>query len=262
MRSLHLTGAPNTRDLGGLRTMDRHTVRSGMLLRSGKLEFLTQEDCDTLMSVPLHTVIDFRTVREMQEMPDTVIPGVEYVSCPILEEMSGITRETYKDEIPPYYRAAMAAGYEAEDRMTHLYLPLVEGDYSLAHYQEFLDRVLSHEGGALLYHCTAGKDRVGVATMLILSALGVDRETILEDYLLTNQYTAPELEAVVEKGRQYSSDPSLEYAIRAFDSARERYLRRAWQSIDERYGDVKTFLSERLDFGEEKQTALREKYLK
>lgn len=262
MRSLHLTGAPNTRDLGGLQTRDGRTVRSGRILRSGKLEFLTEADCEILKSVPLRTVVDFRTAREMREMPDVVIPGVEYVSCPILEEMSGITRETAADEIPPYYRAAMAAGYEAENRMTHLYLPLVEGEYSLTHYQQFLDLVLHHENGALLYHCTAGKDRVGVATMLILTALGIDRETILEDYLLTNQYTAQELEEAVRRGKQYSDDPSLEYAIRAFDSARERYLRRAWQSIDERYGSVETFMTERLDFGEEKQAALREKYLR
>lgn len=262
MRSYHLTGAPNARDLGGLRTIDGGEIRKGLLIRSDMLQHLTEEDCRILEGIPLKTVIDFRTEREQREMPDAAIPGVEYVSCPILEEMTGITREQATDDIPPYYRAAIAAGFEAENRMTQLYIPLVEGEYSLKHYQEFLDHVLNHEGGALLYHCTAGKDRVGIGTMLILTALGVNRETILEDYLLTNQYCKSAVDRTVETAKQYSDAPSTEFAIRAFDSARERYLRTAWESIDRRYGDVKTFMTERLDFGEEKQAALREKYLK
>lgn len=262
MRSLHLTGAPNCRDLGGLKTADGRTIKSGLLLRSGMLQRLTEEDCAVLQRVPLKTVIDLRTDREMQEMPDAAIPGVTYVHCPILEEMTGITREQTEEEIPAFFRAAMAAGFEAENRMTQLYIPLVESDYSLDHYRQFLNHVLTHEGGALLYHCTAGKDRVGVGTMLILTALGVDRETILEDYLLTNTYCKAETDGTVETAKKYSTEPSTEFAIRAFDSARERYLRRSWESIDTRYGDVTRFLTERLDFGPEKQAALREKYLK
>lgn len=262
MRSLHLIGAPNARDLGGLQTTDGREIRKGMLIRSGMLQHLTDEDCEILRSVPLKTVIDFRTEREMQEMPDVKIPGVRYVPCPILKEMSGITREETENVIPAFFRAAMDAGFEAEDRMTQMYIPLVEGDYSLDHYREFLDHVLHHENGALLYHCTAGKDRVGVGTMLILTALGVDRDTILEDYLLTNNYCKSETDQTVKTAKKYSDAPSTEFAIRAFDSARERYMRTAWESIDRRYGDVKTFMTERLDFGEEKQAALREKYLK
>ena len=262
MRSLHLTGAPNARDLGGLHTTDGREIRKGMLIRSDMLQHLTEADCTVLERIPLKTVIDFRTAREMREMPDAVIPGVTYVPCPILQEMSGITREQVSEEIPPYYRAAIDAGFEAENRMTQMYIPLVEGDYSLEHYRQFLDHVLHHEGGALLYHCTAGKDRVGIGTMLILTALGVDRDTILEDYLLTNVYCEAETDQTVEKAKLYSDAPSTEFAVRAFDSARERYMRTAWDSIDRRYGDVKTFMTERLDFGEEKQAALREKYLK
>ena len=262
MRNLHLTGAPNARDLGGIRTADGREIRKGMLIRSGMLQHLTDADCEVLRSVPLKTVVDFRTEREMQEMPDVRISGVQYIHCPILKEMSGITREETENVIPAFFRAAMDAGFEAEDRMTQMYIPLVEGDYSLDHYREFLDHVLCHEDGALLYHCTAGKDRVGVGTMLILTALGVDRDTILEDYLLTNIYCKAETDQTVETAKKYSDALSTEFAIRAFDSARERYMRTAWDSIDRRYGDVKTFMTERLDFGEEKQAALREKYLK
>ena len=261
MRHLGLSGAPNARDLGGLCTVDGKTVRSGALIRSGELSRLTAEDVKKLSDAGLRTVVDFRTEYERDEKPDVMMPGVRYVSCPILEQMTGITREQTGNEIPPFFRAAITAGKSAEDRMSGLYLPLVEGEYSLTHYAEFLRHVLHHEDGALLYHCTAGKDRVGVATMLILEALGVERTAILEDYLLTNTYVAPETEETIRTARRYSDDPDLEFAIWAFDSARERYLRNAWDSIDRNFGSTLKFMEQKLSFGMHEVSQLREKYL-
>ena len=261
MIHLGLTGAPNARDLGGIQTADGRTVKPGMLIRSGELSRITDADAQKLSDAGLKTVVDFRTEYERNEKPDTVIPGVSYIHCPILEQMTGITREQTGNEIPPYFRAAIAAGRKAEERMSGLYLPLVEGEYSTTHYASFLKMVLNHEDGALLYHCTAGKDRVGVATMLILTALGVARETILADYLLTNTYLEAETEQIVQDAKRYSDDPDLEYAIRAFESARERYLRNAWSSVERNYGSTEVFLERKLGFGAHETDALREKYL-
>ena len=261
MMHLGLTGAPNARDLGGIRTTDGRSVKPGMLIRSGELSRLTDHDVQRLSDLGLKTVVDFRTDYEKKEKPDAAGPGVSYVDCPILEQMTGITREQTGNEIPPFFRAAISAGKDAEDRMTDLYLPLVESEYSTSHYAEFLRLVLHHEGGAFLYHCTAGKDRVGVATMLILSALGVTRETILEDSPLTNTFLASETAQTVQDAKRYSDDPDLEFAIWAFDSARERYIRNAWASIDRNYGSTEAFLERKLGFGEHEVTALREKYL-
>ena len=153
------------------------------------------------------------------------------------------------------------AGMDAENKMTDLYTPLVESAYSVAHYRQFFELVLRQGDGALLYHCTAGKDRVGVGTMLLLTALGVERETILEDYLRTNEYVAAVTEWTVERVRQYTDDPAAVFAVRAFDAARERYLGAAWQSIDARYGSVEAFLEQALGVGAPERAALREKYL-
>lgn len=263
MKMIHLglTGAPNARDLGGIPTADGRSVQPGMLIRSGELSRLTQTDVQKLTDAGLKTVVDFRTEYEQNEKPDAVIPGVTYLHCPILEQMTGITREQTGNEIPPYYRAAIRAGKDAAERMAGLYLPLVEGEYSTTHYAQFLRYVLNHKDGALLYHCTAGKDRVGVATMLILEALGVTRETILEDYLLTNGFLAAETDQVVQEAMQYSDSPDLEFAVRAFEAASERYLRNAWASIDLNYGSTEAFLEQKLQFGAHEISALREKYL-
>ena len=260
-RRLPLSGAPNTRDLGGLKTMDGRIIRTGRLLRSGALGQLTDQDVALLQSIPLRKIVDFRTEREISEKPDLSIPGVESIHCPILPQLTGVTRELGEDGIPAYFRMALEIGMEADTWMAGLYLPLVESEYSHTHYREFFRILMSHEDGALLYHCTIGKDRVGVGTMLLLSALGVDRQTIMEDYLLTTPYTELNRRAVCQEAREYTADPAALFALEAFESARESYLNAAYQSIEKRYGSVDRYLTEGLAVGPEERKLLRSLYL-
>ena len=81
-----LRGAPNARDLGGLPTMDGRTIRPGLLLRSGELAGITEPDAQALTKYPLRTVVDFRTDLEREQKPDRVLPGVQYVHCPIVQQ--------------------------------------------------------------------------------------------------------------------------------------------------------------------------------
>ena len=260
-RKLALSGAPNTRDLGGLKTADGRVIRSGRLLRSGALGQITDQDVALLQSIPLETVVDFRTEREISEKPDLIIPGVRQIHCPILPQLTGVTRELGDDGIPAYFRMALNIGMEADAWMAGLYLPLVESEYSQVHYHEFFQILMNHREGALLYHCTIGKDRVGVGTMLLLSALGVDRETIMEDYLLTTPYTEQNRRAGCEEAKAYTDDPAAQFALEAFESARESYLNAAYHSIEQNYGSVDTYLSQALGIGEEERDILRSLYL-
>ena len=261
IRRLPLSGAPNTRDLGGLKTMDGRIIRTGRLLRSGALGQLTDLDISLLQSIPLRTVVDFRTEREISEKPDLMIPGVQQIHCPILPQLTGVTRELGEDGIPAYFRMALEIGMEADTWMAGLYLPLVESEYSQSHYREFFRIIMNNGDGALLYHCTIGKDRVGVGTMLLLSALGVDRETIMEDYLLTTPYTEQNRRAVCQEAKVYTDDPAAQFALEAFESARESYLRAAYQSIEQNYGSVDTYLLEVLGIGAEERKKLSDLYL-
>ena len=260
-RRLCLTGAPNTRDLGGLKTMDGRVIRRGRLLRSGALGKLSEQDIIFLQSIPLRTVVDFRTEREIAEKPDLVIPGVRQIHCPILPQLTGVTRELGEDGMPSYFRMALEIGMQADTWMAGLYLPLVESEYSQTHYREFFRILLSHTEGALLYHCTIGKDRVGVGTMLLLSALGVDRSAIMEDYLLTTPYTEESRRAVCREALEYTDDPAAQFALEAFESARESYLNAAYHSIEQNYGSVSEYLSGVIGIGAKEREALRLLYL-
>ena len=260
-RKLPLSGAPNTRDLGGLQTRDGRVIRRGRLLRSGALGKLTKQDVAFLRSVPLRTVVDFRTEREMAEKPDLLIPGVKQIHCPILPQLTGVTRELGEDGMPAYFRMALQIGMEADIWMARLYLPLVESEYSQTHYRDFFRLLMQHSDGALLYHCTIGKDRVGVGTMLLLSALGVNRDIIMEDYLLTTPCTEQNRRAVCREALDYTQDPAAQFALEAFESARESYLNAAFQSIDRNYGSVDRYLSEVLGIGADEREILCSLYL-
>lgn len=260
-RRLFLSGAPNTRDLGGLKTIDGCVIRRGCLLRSGALGQLSEQDIAVLQSIPLRTVVDFRTEWEISEKPDLDIPGVRQIHCPILPQLTGVTRELGDDGIPAYFRMALEIGMKADTWMAGLYLPLVESDYCQTHYRDFFGILLNHMEGALLYHCTIGKDRVGVGTMLLLSALGVDRDTIMEDYLLTTPYTEENRRAVCREAMEYTDDPAAQFALEAFESARESYLNAAFQSIDRNYGSVDAYLSDVLGIGSKERDILRSLYL-
>ena len=228
-----LRGAPNARDLGGLPTMDGRTIRPGLLLRSGELAGITEPDAQTLTKYPLRTVVDFRTDLEREQKPDRVLPGVQYVHCPIVQQAAaGLTREEHADPYAAVVAHAKAMAGRERAFMCELYRSLVTQAFSIAHYRQFFALLLAQTDGALLYHCTAGKDRVGVGTMLLLTAV-VD-------------YDLSEAEREV---------------IRTFDRADAAFLTAARDAVAERYGSVDAFLTQALGVGAAERAALRARYL-
>ena len=134
-----LRGAPNARDLGGLPTMDGRTVRPGLLLRSGELAGITERDAQTLADYPLRTVVDFRTDLEREQKPDRVLPGVQYVHCPIVQQAAaGLTREEHADPYAAVVAHAKAMAGRERAFMCELYRSLVTQEFSIAHYRRFL----------------------------------------------------------------------------------------------------------------------------
>lgn len=263
-----LGGAPNARDLGGIETLDGRTLRRGRLIRSGMLSRLDDKDIAYLKNAGLRTVVDFRTAAERIQKPDRLPEGTEYIVCPMLEDKTdGITRdkpETEDEEAQRTVKMAqrlMARDPDGAAQMRSLYPLLVTLEHSVLHYRQFFEILLRHEDGALLYHCTLGKDRVGTATALILSALNVPRETIYSDYLITRTRCAPGTERLVENCARYTGDAATLEFIRAIDTVREDFLGAAFEAIDESCGSMDNFLRDRMGLDSKKLSRLRELYL-
>ena len=145
--------------------------------------------------------------------------------------------------------------------MCAMYRSLVTHDYSIAHYRQFFAHLLAQTDGALLYHCSAGKDRVGVGTMLLLTALGVDWPVIVENYLITNERMAATTDCLLTAVKDYDLTEAERDVIRTFDSADAEFLTAARDAAEARYGSMDAFLSQALGVGAAEREALRARWL-
>jgi protein-tyrosine phosphatase len=182
-RSLRLTGASNCRDVGGYAATDGRTVRWRRLFRSGHLAALTVDDAATLRALGVSRVIDLRGAAGRAAAPDA-LPGARQYPLPI-EPVVVQRLKALLDAGQPVTPASMAA------LMRQTYRAFARDD--AAHFAALFGHLLASDE-PLLIHCTAGTDRTGVCSALILLALGVPREAVMRDYLLTNDlYRMPPL---------------------------------------------------------------------
>ena len=229
----------NKRDLGGLKTKDGKTIRPGMIIRSAQLGEAEESDLNGIS-----TIIDLRTIAEREEKPDQAC-GREYLPIPIFEKVNeGIDGVSHEEKKQQSLIPDMAVLYGI--------LMRVYAD----NFRKILKTILEHDysKGAVLWHCTEGKDRCGMTTALVLEALGVDRDTILEDYLKTNLINLPKAAKVREKLLETHGEEVAEGAYRAY-IADEKYIRAAWEEMG---GD---YIRGRLGITEEELEAFRDKIL-
>lgn len=253
-----LKGAPNTRDLGGYETKDGRVVKSHKLIRSGALYHLTEKDKEILTKeFEVKTDVDFRSRMEADQKPDPQLPGVRYEHIPIIDEAAaGITRENVnglEDMILKASDYILNSDKAAGDFMKKTYWDLVTNEFSIAQYRKFFEVISREEQGAVLWHCSVGKDRAGVGTVLVLLALGVPRETILEDYLLTNQFLKEETQQLVEAVAKVHNHPELLKAAAEINGVCRDYLDTVFQALDENWGSADQFLEEKLGLTAQKR---------
>lgn len=254
-----LEGLHNTRDLGGMETADGRRIVPGRLLRSGALADATETDKRTLLTeYRLKTVVDFRTELEQSEKPDPQWEGVTNIFHPITsEKVMGITRE--KGGLADL----LDIGAAAEGVMMRLYPDLVCSGFSRRQYAEFLRMVLKQEDGAILWHCSAGKDRAGMGTALLLFVLGVPEETIREDYMRTNTYLQEDNSRLLHMlAEVFGAEPQQLDGVRVIFETREAFFESAVSAIQEKYGSTERYFKEGLGLTEEELCGLREKYLR
>ncbi|MCB1631751.1 MAG: tyrosine-protein phosphatase [Pseudomonadales bacterium] len=244
-------GAPNFRDLGGYLTRDGRRLRTGMLYRSGSLAHLTDADLERLATLKLHTVYDFRTPAEVGPAPDRLPPdsGIERVALPIGDpgvDVEALRKRIYAGDIEGLQLAGSYAN-----------LVLDKSDIYRAWFEDLLDtrRIPG------VFHCTAGKDRTGVGAALFLYALGVPRETVLQDYLASNYYLHDSIEGTVWKARLASRFKVDGDRLRALLGVNEGLLENAFEAIEARYGSLDHYLEQALGLDAEKRERLQALYL-
>ena len=169
-RALDFDGCVNFRDLGGYRTRDGRQLAWRRLFRADGLNKLTERDHRQLTELGLTTVIDLRTVDEAEQrgrFPVDAVP-VRYVDLPLTDVLPST------EELPSWREASYVAAR---------YVDMVtRGGSALT---GAIEALASPDGLPAVFHCSAGKDRTGVLSALVLAFLGVPDETIVEDYALS-----------------------------------------------------------------------------
>lgn len=263
---IRLSGAHNTRDLGGYQTVDGRRIKERRLIRSGELLNTTEEDRKILFETyGVKKVIDFRTEVERKKKPDPRHPGVVWVDNPILsEEVLGISTGQAKEGDGPmdmFIRHAASLKGNAIAYISPLYENLVTNEFAVSQYRRFFELLLEHEDGAVLWHCSAGKDRVGIGTALLLLALGVDRETVTSDYLKSNECMKDEIEAIGRLAYEKTGDKATAEAVMLLDGVAREYIETAFGRIEAEYKTVENYLEEVMGLTADKRSLLKGKYL-
>lgn len=251
----------NTRDLGDIPASDGKRIKSKCLLRSGMLNHASKSDLSKLTDeYNLRTVIDLRTEEERQHKPDPLdkLSRVTFVNIPILtDEMTGITHGPHDDLI----EAVETIAADPVGLMTSLYPKMVleaEGQKGLS---TFFGELLESNGDTILWHCTMGKDRVGITTYLLLSALGVPPEVAMQDYLATNKFMHSATQEILEFLAHLPVPSQIKEGIHIMNSADTRFLKAALDAIETECGSLDAYLHEVLGIDKEKKAELQAKYL-
>jgi protein-tyrosine phosphatase len=237
-----LQGASNLRDLGGWPTGDGRRVRFGRIYRSAALNALTPGDLHTLEALHLRHICDLRGDGEREKFPSRVPPGATVHALGIAPTIGASLRDLVANHA--------ATAEDVMQVMQQAYSAYASDWHH--RYRAMFDLLLRDEDdGALLFHCTAGKDRTGFGAALVLGALGVPEAAIRVDYLATNRLWAGDSALA-------ASLPPVVAAtlLRVFPE----FLAAAFAAVQRSHGGMDAYLADRIGLTPQRRERLRARY--
>jgi len=242
MEEIKLYGVKNIRDIS------YKNINEKKLIRSSALNNLTKDDANLLAyKYDVNTIIDLRTLAEVKK-ENMKVPNAKYYHIQLLSGSElGITHESGRRKIPTII-----------PDLTVTYPKLVSYDKKES-WTSIFEILANNKSGALLWHCSAGKDRCGIVSAIIEYTLGLDNDTIMYDYLLTNKYinipNKYKIASLILNKQNREKFKNIFYA-------KKEYLLSALDYINNIYGNMDNFLKEVCNVDENKKEKIRSLYLK
>lgn len=256
---LNITSGRNFRELGGYQTLSGKKIKYHKLLRTGNLADLTPTDLTYLSNYGVKYVIDFRSQAEVKRQPDRIPDGAQYVYDPVFSEdltnsSKSITDLKKQSENDPRF------GFT---HMFYAYEDMIESKTAQAAYRKFFAILLNNSAdqNAVIFHCTAGKDRTGFAALLILTALGVPLSTIKQDYLLTNITIKDFINQLVREAQARGNNQNTLQSLRDIQSVQPAYINHVISVMTTHYGSINNYLRTVMKLSSSDFMALRQIYL-
>jgi protein-tyrosine phosphatase len=254
VRVISVDGASNFRDFGGYPTASGKMVRWRQLYRSSKLSGLTDMGIETFESLGIRMVIDLRKSSEILTNPDRLPQGVDWQNIELIESSIG-------DALKQALMTGDTSGLEF-DKLVQSY-----SDFYISNvekYGELLPLVMSSNNRPIDIHCAGGASRTGFTVALIQLMLGVTEVGVMDDYLLTNEIIASELQETVELFRktiiantgQEPTEEDMEN-LTNFVTMHSEYLQAALDQVVEEYGSVDSFIRDGIGITDGQRNAFR-----
>ncbi|MCJ8010218.1 tyrosine-protein phosphatase [Paenibacillus sp. KQZ6P-2] len=261
-RVIPLEGTHNFRDMGGYQATDGRRVKYGLFFRSDELTGLSEQDIETLRTLNIKTIFDYRSDHEARIKPDPVLAHVTNVRISANpenqhERMNMPVEPKSKDQqghfLKDLAQSDFFKNFRAETYMLELYSKLPINNPS---YKRLMEMIQKPDHLGLVHHCTAGKDRTGVGSALILLALGVSEQTVMEDYLLTNETMKVFNRNILERIAEHADDTVLSN-LNHMLAVKEELMKAAFESIKKTYGNYDAYFAEEFGLTESKREALQ-----
>lgn len=256
----------NARDLGGLPASGGRTVKSGLLLRTAHLHDATDTDVRRLRDeYHLARVFDFRSLGEAEFQPDRDVEGATHHLLPTIdmraEQDTGraIPEEAFRDL--ESYIVNYSFYPEVQQMAANMYPSLILSEYSQLQYAAFLRLIVETPEGAVLWHCAQGKDRTGWGAAFLLFALGVSRETIIQDFDVSNEAYEPLVRRLNQDVLNKGGGEEEMAVIQAFMGVSTRNFINTLSLIDREFGGIDNYLSDCLFLTPSDRNLLQSRYL-
>jgi len=250
-KNIEIKKVHNFRAVGNIKNVDGRSLKEGKLYRSGHLHTLKKKSFDELDKLGIKEVIDLRNSKEIAQKPDNLPGDIMYKNYSAFEDEGD-----QLDQAKKLVLKGKVDGSDADKRMLDFYKDYVTENPEII--RKIITEILESDQ-PVLYHCTAGKDRTGITTALILTILKFDKETIYSDYLLSNNYR----KKLIEKRLNLANNLHFLYpkmdvkVLEKLSWVETDYLDAAFNEINKEYGSIDNYIQKVLGISENK----REKYI-
>lgn len=251
---IHIKKVTNFRTVGNIKNVDGRTLKEGKFYRSAHLHKLKKKSFDDFEKLGIKEIIDLRNSKEIAEKPDWLPSGIVYKKYSAFEDEGDQLAQARKLVLKGKVNAS-----DADKRMIDFYREYVTENPETI--KKIITEILESED-PVLYHCTAGKDRTGITTALILTILRFDKETIYNEYLLSNNYRKEMVEKRLRlANRLHFIYPKMDLQVlENLSWVEKRYLDAAFGEIDKKYGSIDVYIQQVLGISDAKRTEYIQKF--
>jgi protein-tyrosine phosphatase len=268
-RCLKVTGLNNFRDYGGYRTIDGRWVKWGILYRSDHLCSIPPQTADYIRSLGIATVIDYRSADEISRRPNKNIgerrtfnfdPSAhtaelvaQFAASP--DDENQILIDKVLASVP---KEKINAGGE---QVLEQYRNFVNSEKSKKAFHDMIAVMIDRNNAPNIQHCRGGKDRTGYGVLLVLAMLGVCKDDIIQDYMITRENRVTRNIEKMAQYRQLTDDRNvLDYLFSLIDT-RKYFIEEAFRAMEEKAGSTEQYIKQELNFTDKDFQRIRENYL-